>query len=408
MRKEQILSNITVLELASVLAGPNVGAFFAEMGARVIKVENLKTGGDVTRKWKLPTEDKDADISGYFSCANWGKESISVNVKKPEGLKIVYDLVKHSDIVLLNYKPGDAEKLKLDYPQLRKLKPNIIYAHLTGYGLDMPWAGYDAIIQAETGFTYMNGEPDSKPTKMPVALMDILAAHHLKEAILMALLKREKTGEGSFVTSSLFEAGIASLANQATNWLVGDKIPRRMGSDHPNIVPYGTVFKTADDKEVVLAIGSDRQFQILTDILGKPELADDERFKSNFERVQNRGALKAILANLISKKDRETLLKELRRRKVPSGAVNTMKEVFSHPIGRKMTLKSTTGDGNPIKGHSTVAIHFRDNENPEKIVSPPPHYGEHTIEILRDLLNFEDKKIETLISEEVIYARKRD
>ncbi len=404
MNKEELLKDIVVLELASVLAGPNVGAGFAELGATVIKVENLKTKGDVTRTWKLPTEEQDNDVSGYFSCANWGKKSISIDITKKQGLKIIFELVKKSDIILVNYKPGDAEKLKVDYKTLNKLNKKIIYAHITGYGLEIPWAGYDAIIQAESGFTFMNGDPKGDPTKMPVALMDLLAAHNLKEGILLALLKREKTGKGTFVTSSLIQAGVSSLANQATNWLVGNTNPSRMGSDHPNIVPYGTVFHTKDKKELVLAIGSDRQFEQLCEILGKPEIAKDIKFKTNFDRVKNRDEIKKILQDLILKVERDKLLEILRKKKIPSGAVNTIKEVFEHPQSQYMILKGTTGTGKEIKGHRTVCFHF-ENEEINEGISAPPHYGEHSIHILRDFLGYECEEIKKLISEDVIYAR---
>ena len=255
MTEKTPLQGLKVLELASVLAGPSVGMFFAELGATVYKIENVTTHGDVTRKWKLPKEDADTDISGYFSSVNWGKSSFAVDLCREEGLNIIYELAAQCDIVLVSYKPGDAEKLRVDYPTLKRYNEKLIYSHITGYGLQNPRAGFDAIIQAESGFTFMNGQPDGPPTKMPVALMDVLAAHHLKEAILLALYYREKTGKGQYIEASLFKAGVSSLANQATNWLVGRAIPQRMGSDHPNIVPYGTIFKTADGKEIVLAHG---------------------------------------------------------------------------------------------------------------------------------------------------------
>lgn len=227
------LAGLKVIELANVLAGPSIGTFLAELGAKVIKVENISTEGDVTRKWKLPKESESTDISGYFSCVNWGKTSLALDLTAPEGLKIIHDLTKTSDIVLASYKPGDAEKLNVDYATLKNIQERIIYAHITGYGLQNPRAGFDAIVQAESGFTYMNGERGGPPVKMPVALMDVLTAHQIKEAILLALLHREKTGKGQFIDASLFQSGVASLVNQATNWLVGKAIPERIGSDHP-------------------------------------------------------------------------------------------------------------------------------------------------------------------------------
>jgi len=394
-----------VLELANVLAGPSVGVALAELGATVIKVENLITNGDVTRTWKLTTEDPKTDISGYFSCVNWGKKSIALDLNKPEGLDVVYRLVKFCDIVLVSYKPGDAEKLKVDYETLMQHNKSLIYAHITGYGLKNMRAGYDAIIQAESGFTYMNGEPDGQPVKMPVALMDLLAGHQLKEAILLALLNRERKGEGAYIETSLIKAGVAALANQATNWLVGNKIPERMGSEHPNIVPYGKIFYTRDGKPLVLAVGSDKQFAELCSILGKPELAADERFATNFNRVKNRTACNEAVQSLIAQFDRDPLLAELEKRSVPAGGVYNMKEVFEIPEVQELVMDGKTTSGMPIKGLRTVAFSMGENAKPMKLQAPP-HYGEHTVSVLKEILGYSAEDINGLIEKKVVYARK--
>jgi len=399
------LKDIKVLELANVLAGPSVGVALAELGATVIKVENLITNGDVTRTWKLTTEDPKTDISGYFSCVNWGKKSIALDLNKPEGLDVVYRLVKFCDIVLVSYKPGDAEKLKVDYKTLMQHNKSIIYAHITGYGLKNMRAGYDAIIQAESGFTYMNGEPDGQPVKMPVALMDLLAGHQLKEAILLALLNRERKGEGAYIETSLIKAGVAALANQATNWLVGNKIPERMGSEHPNIVPYGKIFYTRDGKPLVLAVGSDKQFAELCSILGKPELAADERFATNFNRVKNRAACNEAVQSLIAQFDRDPLLAELEKRSVPAGGVYNMKEVFEIPEVQELVMDGKTTSGMPIKGLRTVAFSMGENAKPMKLQAPP-HYGEHTVSVLKEILGYSAEDINGLIEKKVVYARK--
>ena len=402
---EQIpLKGIKVLELASVLAGPSVGMFFAELGATVLKIENVTTDGDVTRKWKLPKEPSDSDISGYFSCVNWGKASFAVNLCEQEGLDIIYRLAAQCDIVLVSYKPGDAEKLKVDYPTLKKFNEKLIYSHITGYGLKNPRAGFDAIIQAESGFTYMNGNPDGPPTKMPVALMDVLAAHHLKEAILLALLYRERTGKGQYIEASLFKAGLASLANQATNWLVGGSIPQRLGSDHPNIVPYGTIYRTKDQKEIVLAAGTDKQYKELIKALGRPELAEDDRFAKNQSRVKNKKEINAIIQDHISQYSREEVLQLLSEKRIPAGGVFNMKEVFEVPESEEMMLAADYADGRNIQGVKSVAF---DTTDPMKCgqLSPPPHYGEHTAEILKEWLDFSDNEIENLTKKGVVYAR---
>lgn len=398
------LSEIKVLELAGVLAGPSVGVALAELGALVIKVENLQTRGDVTRTWKLPTEDPQTDISGYFSCVNWGKKSLSINLRDPRGLDMVYRLAALSDVVLVSYKPRDAEKLKVDYPTLSHLNPRLIYGHITGYGLQNQRAGYDAIVQAESGFTYMNGEPQGHPTKMPVALMDILAGHQLKEAILLALWMRDRTGKGRHIEVSLMKSGVASLANQATNWLVGKTIAQRMGSDHPNIVPYGTIYYSRDKKPIVLAIGSDKQFADLCRILGRADLATDERYATNYARVRNREALNALLQDLVGKLDRDPFLEQLAQRSIPAGGVYNMKEVFEQPEARELVLTSKTTGGHPIEGVRTVAFTM-DCQPPEETIMAPPHYGEHTREILTEMLKVTREQMEQLIADGVIYAK---
>ncbi len=399
-----VLTGMKVVELASVLAGPSIGTFLAELGAQVIKVENISTEGDVTRKWKLPKESIETDISGYFSCVNWGKTSLALDLTGKEGLEVIYDLVSKADIVLVSYKPGDAEKLKVDYQTFKNLNEKIIYAHITGYGLDNPRAGFDAIIQAESGFTYMNGQPDSQATKMPVALMDVLAAHQLKEAVLLALLHRERTGKGQFIEASLFKAGVASLVNQATNWLVGQAIPKRMGSDHPNIVPYGTLFRTSDDKEIVLAVGTEKQFQELCDVIGMPELAQDPKFSKNYYRVINKTEINGLIQNHIAKYTRDEILKRLDDKRIPAGGVFNMQEVFEIPETKPMLLHGKYENGMEIKGVRHIAFTTSDNLSVNDL-TPPPHYGEHTRQILSKELNYSEEKIEQLIKNSVVYER---
>lgn len=403
LEKHLPLEDIRVLELASVLAGPSVGMFFAELGAQVIKVENVTTQGDVTRKWKLPAEDPDNDISSYFSSVNWGKRSIAVDLCQAEGLDIIHRLAKHCDLVLVSYKPGDAEKLGVDYQRLRAGNERLIYAHITGYGLGNPRAGFDAIIQAESGFTFMNGEPDGPPTKMPVALMDVLAAHHLKEAILLALLHRERTGQGQYIEASLFKAGLASLVNQATNWLVGRSIPQRLGSDHPNIVPYGTIYKTKDDKEIVLAAGTDKQYKELIKALGRPGLADDPRFARNQDRVINKAEINNIIQQLIMDYTRDEVLDLLASRRIPAGGVFNMKEVFEVPESQGMLLKAHLKHDATITGVRSVAFEAAFAPAQANLL-PPPHYGAHSEQVLRDWLKMGKKDIDELIKKGVVYA----
>ena len=339
MEQAPIFEGLKVLELASVLAGPSVGQFFAELGATVTKVENPATGGDVTRHWHGNTEDPAQDRPAYFTAINWGKQSVAIDLRTPEGRQQVVALALESDVVLSSYKPGDAEKFGVDYVALAKENPRLIYGHITSYGPENPRAGFDAIIQAESGFTFMNGDPAGAPTKMPVALTDVLAAHHLKEGLLVALLRRERTGKGSYVPVSLIQAAISSLANQATNWLVAGVVPQRKGNDHPNIVPYGTLFQTCDGQYITLAVGTEGQFAKLCEVLGHREWPTDARFATNADRVHHREALLPLLQGAIGEWDKEILLQALAEAKVPAGGVNTLPEVFALPEAQAILLK---------------------------------------------------------------------
>jgi crotonobetainyl-CoA:carnitine CoA-transferase CaiB-like acyl-CoA transferase len=372
-----MFQDLKVLELASVLAGPSVGQFFAELGADVIKIENLKTGGDVTRTWKSRTENTD-DRSAYFCSVNWGKRSVAIDLETKEGRDIVHRLAQRSDIVIASYKPGDAEKLQVDYHSLAGLNENIIYGQVTGYGSRNARVGYDAIVQAEAGFMYMNGEPGGASIKMPVALIDVLAAHHLKEALLLALLSRHKTGKGSLVEVSLLDAGVSSLVNQATNWLIGGVLPEKQGSSHPNIAPYGDTFVTADDKEILLAIGSDKQFQELCALLELAEIANAAEYINNRARVVNRTELNLILQEKIGIHSSSGFIRECQKRNIPAGIIQNMQEVFAMPEVNDLVissagligLKNFVGRGLPL---------------PSTPMLPPPHFGEHTLDILKEL-----------------------
>jgi crotonobetainyl-CoA:carnitine CoA-transferase CaiB-like acyl-CoA transferase len=389
--KEPVFKDMLVLELASVLAGPSVGQFFAELGATVVKLENAATHGDVTRSWKLATETMNTDVSAYFSAANWGKLSLGLDITKPAALSAVHRLAARADVVIASYKPGDAEKLQVDYHTLHQLNPKLIYGHITGYGTDDSRAGYDAVVQAESGFMHMNGEPEGPPVKMPVALMDILAAHQLKEGILTALLMRERTGKGQYVTVSLLDAAVSALANQATNYLVAGHNPQRMGSEHPNIVPYGSVFTSKDGMQLVLAIGDDRQFQRLCNILGDPALAAMPAFATNRERVRNRDQVNQRLGALIGQWKRDALLQELHNRYVPAGAVNSVAEVFEQPKTRRMVLQH----GEAGAGIRQVA--FVSEELATASVTPPPAYAQHTGMVLRELAGSSPEEAQLLI-----------
>lgn len=373
-----MFTRLKVLELASVLAGPSVGQFFAELGAEVIKIENPHTGGDVTRSWKGAGEQTD-DRSAYFCCCNWGKKSVVLDLTSVDDREKVMKLAARTDLVIASYKQGDAEKLGVGYEQIKAVNPSVIYGSVTGYGPGDERVGYDALIQAESGFMDLNGQPDGPPTKMPVALIDVLAAHQLKEGLLVALLRRERTGEGSCVEVSLMETALASLANQATNWTVGGSVPLRQGSAHPNIAPYGDTFSTADGKRLLLAVGNDRQFESLLAAVGIDR--SDEHvavLKTNPDRVRNRGALKELLSKAISTCQSQELVAELHRLKVPAGLIRNVQEALADPLAQPLRLDS--GGLTGFRGFVVNGV------SREKSLSAPPHLGEHTREVLSRLL----------------------
>jgi crotonobetainyl-CoA:carnitine CoA-transferase CaiB-like acyl-CoA transferase len=372
-----MFQGLKVLELASVLAGPSVGQFFAELGADVIKVENTKTHGDVTRSWKGKEELTD-DRSAYFCSVNWGKRSIALDLTSHSGRETVRKLARNSSIIIASYKPGDAEKLGVDYKSLASLKPDIIYGQITGYGSHSDRVGYDAVLQAEAGFMYMNGEAGGKSLKMPVALVDVLAGHHLKEGLLLALLKHQRSGEGSFVEVSLLQAAVSSLVNQATNWLVAGKLPEKQGSAHPNIAPYGDTFFTEDGLELLLAVGSDKQFQELCSLLGLQELLSDQRFLTNKGRVQNRIELNEFLQAKIKHCQSCELSKKLLTLKIPAGLIQNLEQVFNMREAGDLVLSS-----GELQGVRTYAGNEESKKNTNLL--PPPHFGEHTGAILEEL-----------------------
>lgn len=333
---EKYFKDLLVIELAGVLAGPSAGLFFAELGAKVIKIENPKTNGDVTRSWKVKSESKDSTTSAYFWSVNAGKEVLNLDLTNKQDLEKFYTLVRMADILITNFKAGDDEKLKVHYGRLKKFNSKLIYASINGFGSSSPRTAYDLILQAESGFMHMNGEKDSQPLKMPVALIDILAGHQLKEAILIALLKRHKTNEGCHVSVSLFDTAIASLANQATNWLIANHLPNAQGSLHPNIAPYGEIFTTKDDQQITFAIGNDKQFYKLCEILNSIDISADPLYNSNQQRVKNREELYKILNEKISKQTFSRLFTQCTKADIPLGKIRNLKEVFELPEAQQM------------------------------------------------------------------------
>jgi crotonobetainyl-CoA:carnitine CoA-transferase CaiB-like acyl-CoA transferase len=406
-----VFSDLLVLELASVLAGPSVGQFLAELGATVIKIENPRTRGDVTRRWHAPnnktSDDRSPhdDRSAYFCCCNAGKMSVGLDLSTETGRKVLHALVPHVDIVLTNFRPGTATKLGADAPTLCRLNESLIVGTITGYGEEDDRAGFDAVIQAESGFTYMNGEASGPPVKLPVALMDVLAAHQLKEGLLVKLIERMQTGSGGVVSVSLLQSAVSGLVNQATNYLVAGHVPERMGSAHPNIAPYGTLYPTADGHSIVLAVGTDRQFQALCGVLGLDDLPDNPDYSTNRRRVANRQALDRTLRYPIEQRKAEDLLVALEEANVPAGRVRAMPQVFEQAPAEAMVLHPNGSDSS--RSYHPLGLRQTAFPRPEgaETVSPPPRYAEHTRSVLRDYLGLSDDNLCTLQTDGAISTR---
>ena len=352
-----LFSNLKVIDVSTVLAGPSVATFFAELGAEVIKVENKKTP-DVTRSWKLPNEDKTSTVSAYFSSINYRKKYLSFDFKNGQDYDAFIDLIRDADILISNFKFGDEEKLKLSDAILRDVNPNLIIGKINGFGEESDRVAYDLILQAETGYMSMNGTPESGPVKMPVALIDVLAAHHLKEGLLLGLLNRQQGGTANTITVSLYDAAVSSLVNQASNFLMNNHIPKRIGSLHPNIAPYGEIFKTNNGDLITFAIGSEAHFFKLTTFLELQEITSDPKFNTNQNRVSNRIELEQLIQAKIELLSTEEILSKMLSENVPVGKIKAMDEVFQSERVNDSVLTEKI-DGIETKRLSTIAFKWK-------------------------------------------------
>jgi len=398
------LSNIRVLDLTRVLAGPWATQMLADFGAEVIKIEKPGEGDD-TRGWGPPFL-KNADGSrgdaAYFLSANRGKTSVCIDMASAEGQKLIRSLAAKSDVVIENFKVGGLKKYGLDYDSLKAINPKLIYCSITGFGQDGPYAqraGYDFMIQGMAGSMSITGEPDGPPMKSGVAYADIFTGLHAVIGITAALFHRERTGEGQYLDLSLLDSQVAVLANQASNYLVGGKVPGRLGNAHPNIVPYQT-FKTADG-HIIVAVGTDRQFKEYCAIIGVAELASDERFTSNRARVENRNDLAPLLA--VPMKTRTTMawVAALEAAAVPCGPINTIAQMFADPqvLARGLQIGLTREDGVQVPG---VANPILFSQTPVEYEKAPPKLGDGTRAVLVNVLGLTEAEIKSLSASGVI------
>ncbi len=345
---------LKVLDLSSILAGPQVGSFFAELGAQVIKIENAKTYGDATRQWRLEEEKGSDTVSSYYASANYNKESIFLDLSDTSHYQKLLELVKEADILISNFQPHISAKLKVDYPTLSKHNDQLIYAQLYAYAAEDTRPGYDLVMQAETGFMSMNGYPNGDPAKMPVAMIDLMAAHQLKEAILIALIKRTHDAAGSLVEVSLYQSAIASLANQASNYLMAGHIPKKLGSLHPNIAPYGDIYTSKDDVTFILAVGSNVQFNKLGKTLSCERLLSST-FRTNSDRLTNRSTLNELLQSKFSLRQYQEISGLLVKNNIPFCRVLSLDRVFTERLAKDMILDHVI-EGDPVKSVSQIAF----------------------------------------------------
>ena len=386
------LAGVRVLDLTRALAGPYCTMFLGDMGAEIAKIEQPNVGDD-SRGWGPPFVGKE---SAYFLAINRNKKSLAIDMKTDQGVELVRRLASKADVLIENFRPGTMERFGLGEPALRGLNPRLIYASLSGFGADGPmkdWPGYDLIMQAWGGFMSITGRPDGEPTKVAVAIIDIVAGLMLGKAIAAALFARERTGIGQRIDTSLLEAEVACLIPYGSDYLASGKVPGRNGNAHPNIVPYQS-FNTRDGYMVVGA-ASEGNWLRLCQAIERPELANDPRFAKNAQRVANRKELIDILTDLFLKRDTITWIRLLGEAGIPCAPVNTIDRVFNEPqvLHREMLLEIE----HPTAGKVRMAgIPLKFSNTPASVRLPPPLLGQHTEEVLASWLGMGDKEIAEL------------
>lgn len=378
------LEGIRVLDLSRVLAGPWCTQLLADLGAEVIKIERPGSGDD-TRHWGPPWHELDGEkVAAYFLSANRGKRSAAIDFATPDGAELVRKLALRADVVVENFKVGGLSKFGLDPASLQELNPRLVIASITGFGQDGPYAeraGYDYIIQGMGGLMSITGLPDGVPGGGPmrvgVAVVDLFTGLYTAVAILSALYRREKTGEGALIDMALFDTQLAMLANQASNALISGKDPPRQGNTHPNIVPYQPF--DASDQPIIIAVGNERQFARLAEMCGHPEWTSDERFATNAARVANRSEMVDAVAECIRTRPAAEWLEKLEAAGIPAGPINAISQALSDVQAQHRQMVRALA-GTPVVG-SPVRI----DGNRADSDLPPPRLGQHSDAVLREL-----------------------
>ena len=408
------LEGIRVLDLSRVLAGPWCTQTLADLGADVIKIERPGAGDD-TRHWGppfLPTADgRESHESAYYLGANRNKRSVTCDIAQPEGQALVRQLAEHCDVFIENFKVGDMARYGLDYASLKAINPRLVYCSLTGFGQSGPYApraGYDYIIQGMGGLMSVTGERDDLnggPQKVGVAVADLFTGMYATVGILAALRHAERTGEGQHLDMALLDTQVAMLANLGANYLVSDKAPGRMGNAHQNIVPY-QVFEVAPRADggkdfIILAVGNDGQYAKFCEVAGRPDLASEPRFVKNADRVRHRAELVPVLETVMKTRAKADWLSALEAAKVPCGAINSLDEVFSDPQVQARGM--VTHWQHPLRADlPLVSSPIKLEKTPVRTDRPPPMLGQHTDEVLGELLGVDAARLATLRDRQVI------
>jgi len=408
------LAGIRVLDLSRVLAGPWCTQNLADLGADVIKIERPGTGDD-TRTWGPPFlrdgAGRDTAEAAYYLGTNRNKRSVTCDIAQAAGQALVRELVPHCDVFIENFKVGDMARYGLDYAALAALNPRLVYCSITGFGQTGPYrerAGYDYAIQGMGGLMSVTGERDDLgggPQKVGVAVADLFTGMYATVAILAALRHAERTGQGQYVDMALLDTQVAMLANLGANYLVSGKVPGRAGNAHQNIVPY-QVFEVApaaggQPEHVILAVGNDSQYAKFCEVAGRPDLIADARFAKNQDRVRNRAVLVPLLAQIMKTRPKAQWLAALERAKVPCGAINDLQEVFADPQVAERGM--VTHWDHPLQPDlRLVASPMKLSATPVRAELPPPMLGQHTEQVLRELLRWDDDRLSRLKEQKVI------
>lgn len=375
------LEHIRILDLSRVLAGPYCTMILGDLGAEVIKVE-APGGSDDTRKWGPPFQH---GLSAYYLAANRNKKSMTVNLKSAEGVLAIKELVKDCDVIVHNFKTGTMEKFGLGYETLATLNPTLVYCSITGFGETGPnkeMPGYDFIIQAMSGLMSITGDENSGPQKYGVAITDVITGLYATVGIQGALLERTLSGKGQKLDISLYDSAVSTLVNIGSNYLMSGEIPKRLGNHHANIVPYQT-FQTRDG-EMVIAVGNDHQFKTLCQILGQPELSDDERYKTNPDRVRHRDTLVPLLEKAFLMKETDYWQRQCHEHHIPCGPIQTLDDVANDPQlkARQMFIETNHPTAGKI---NMIGSPLKLSRTPVTVKRHPPNVGEHNDDILKSL-----------------------